>query len=294
MRVFLKAELLQRTGSFKPRGVLNKLATLAPQQRVNGVITASSGNHAQALAYCAREQGLDCLVVMPRGSSAQKVAAARSYGATIDQNCEDALQAIEHAERLAATTGRTLVPAYDDDAIIAGQGTIGLELIEQVPDLDLVAVPVSGGGLAAGIALALKKTRPKIRVVAVEPELAPTLKCALDAGHPVRIDSLTIADGLSAPIVGERCLGLCERYVDEVVHVSDLEIIESMRWIYANAKLACELAGAAALAALLGRRTCAPPGSRVGAIISGGNIEPATAASLLAGGNRSTRDAGLS
>jgi threonine dehydratase len=283
LRVYLKAELFQRTGSFKPRGVLNKLATLGPEQRAHGVIAASSGNHAQALAYCAREQGLDCLVVMPRGSSEQKVAATRGYGATVDRHCDDGMQALEHAERLALASGRTLVPAYDDDAVIAGQGTIGLELLEQIPELDAVIVPVSGGGLAAGVALALKSVRPEIEVVAVEPELAPTLERALDAGRPVQVHPRTMADGLAAPVIGERCLGLCEHHVDEVVHVSDLEIVQAMRWLYANAKLAGEPAGAAALAAVLSRRTGLPPRSRVAAIISGGNVELETAARLLVG-----------
>jgi threonine dehydratase len=279
----LKAELFQRTGSFKPRGVLNKLAGLSPDQRAGGVIAASSGNHAQALAYCAREQGLDCLVVMPRGSSTQKVAAARGYGAAVDQECDDGVDAIERAERLAAQTGRTLVPAYDDDEIIAGQGTIGLELLEQVPDLDVVTVPVSGGGLVAGVALAIKSVRPRVRVVAVEPELAPRLEAALEAGHPVGGSWQTVADGLGAPAIGERCLPLCERYVDEVVHVGDGEIVETLQWIYANAKLACEAAAAAALAALLCERVELRPGARAAAILTGGNIERRKAASFLAG-----------
>jgi threonine dehydratase len=259
--------------------VLNKLAGLSSVQRARGVIAASSGNHAQALAYCAREQRLDCVVVMPRGSSPQKVDAAREYGAAIDQECDEAADAVDRAERLAADSGRTLVPAYDDDQVIAGQATIGLELLEQVPDLDLVAVPVSGGGLVAGVALAIKSVRPRVRIVAVEPELAPRLAAALEAGHPVSGGWQTIADGLGAPAIGERCLGLCERYVDEVVQVADGEIIQALQWIYANAKLACEPAGAAAAGAVLAGKVEA--GSGVAVIVSGGNVGAGEAAAIL-------------
>jgi threonine dehydratase len=280
--VFLKAELLQRTGSFKPRGILNKLASLSASQRARGVIAASSGNHAQALAACSRAQGIDCLVVMPRDASAQKVEATIAYGAVVDQACVTGAEAIERAERLAAETSRVLIPAYDDLDVIAGQGTVGLELLQQVPDLDLVVVPVSGGGLIAGVAVAVKALRPQARVIAVEPELAPRLELALEAGRPVHVEASTLADGLGAPAIGERCLPLCQRFVDEVVQVSDADIVRGMRWIYANAKLACELAGAAALAALLSPTIEVPAGARVAVVVSGGNIELATVAGLLA------------
>jgi threonine dehydratase len=281
VEVFLKAELLQRTGSFKPRGILNKLASLSPSQRARGVIAASSGNHAQALAACSRAQGIDCLVVMPRDASAQKIEATLAYGAAVDQACVTSAEAIDRAERLVEETGRVLVPAYDDLDIIAGQGTLGLELLEQVPELDLVIVPVSGGGLIAGVAVAVKARRPQARVVAVEPELAPRLARALAAGRPVQVEAATLADGLGAPAIGERCLPLCQRFVDDVVQVSDADIVRGMQWIYANAKLACEPAGAAALAALLGSALEVPAGARVAAVVSGGNIELATAARLL-------------
>jgi threonine dehydratase len=279
--VFLKAELFQRTGSFKPRGVLNKLATLTPAERKRGVVTASSGNHAQALAYCAAAEGIDCLVVMPKDASEQKVRAARSYGASVDQESGDGAEAIERAETVGGETGRILIPAFDDPAIIAGQGTIGLELLEQVPDLDVIVVPVSGGGLVSGIAVAVRNAKPEARIVAVESSLAPTLARAMEAGRPVAIDSHTVADGLGAPAVGELCLAICRRHVEEIVQVSDDEIIDAMRWIYENAKLACEPAGAAALAALLEGRVQVDQETRAAVIVSGGNIELNAAAKLL-------------
>jgi threonine dehydratase len=219
---------------------------------------------------------------MPQDASPQKVAAARSYGALIDQDSASGAVAIERAVRLAGETGRTLVQAYDDHEIIAGQGTVGLELLEQVPDLDLVVVPVSGGGLIAGIAVAIKSVRPSTRIIAVEPELAPTLAQALKVGGPISVESRSLADGLGAPAIGEVCFPLCERYVDEVIHVSDLEIVQAMQWIYGTAKLACEPAGAAALAGLLTHRIRLEPGDRAAAIVSGGNIQLSTIARILA------------
>ena len=284
--VVLKAELFQRTGSFKPRGVLAKLASLTAAERRRGVVAASSGNHAQALAFCAAEVGLDCVVVMPASASEQKVAAARDYGATVDQTCATSHDAIERAAALSRATGRILIPAYDDREVIAGQGTIGLELLEQVPGLDTVVVPVSGGGLVAGIAAAVKARRPEVRIVAVEPELAPRLARALAAGQPVEVEPRSLADGLGAPSIGAQCLPLCERLVDEVVHVSELEIVAAFRWLYETAKLACEPAGAAPVAALLAAKTAVRPGGRTVAIVSGGNVDAATAAWLLTGESR--------
>jgi threonine dehydratase len=279
--VILKAELFQRTGSFKPRGVLNKLAALTGEERSRGVVAASSGNHAQALACCAGDYGLDCLVVMAASASDQKAAAARSYGATVDQSSPTTHDAVRQAEELSRTTGRILIHAYDDVHVIAGQGTVGLELVEQVPDLDTVVVPVSGGGLIAGIAVAVKGQLPRARIVAVEPELAPTLARALEAGRPVELESGSLADGLGAPSIGALCLPLCAGLVDEVVHVSDLEIVQALQWLYESAKLACEPAGAASVAALFGARAPLRPGDRTVAVISGGNIDPVSAARLL-------------
>ncbi len=281
-RVLLKAELLQSTGSFKPRGVLGKLATLTQEERHRGVIAASSGNHAQALAYCARELAIPCVAVMWAGVSQQKIDATRGYGATVDLAAVDGFEALDRARELARSNGMTLVPAYDDRAVMAGQGTLGLEVLEQVPDPDAVLVPVSGGGLLAGIAVAVKATRPLTRVIAVEPESSPALALALAAGHPVPAPHSSIADGLGAPSIGALCLAAAAPLVDEVIHVSDDEICHATRWLYQSAKLACEPAGAATTAALLSNRVRLTRTETVVAIISGGNIDPATAAQLLA------------
>jgi threonine dehydratase len=279
--VLLKAELFQRTGSFKTRGVLAKLATLTAEQRECGVIAASSGNHAQALAFCARDMKIDCTVVMWAGASPQKIEAARAYGARVDLEADDAPAALLRAAELALASDLTLIPAYDDPVVIAGQGTLGLELMEAVPEADVIVVPVSGGGLLAGVATAVKATSPKTRIVGVEPARSPSLKLALAAGKPVPVPQLSIADGLGAPAIGELCLTIAQALIDDVVEVEDEQIIEAMGWLYQTAKLACEPAGAAATAALLAGRVRCSPGQTVIAIVSGGNIDPETAAQLL-------------
>jgi threonine dehydratase len=281
-RVLLKAELLQRTGSFKPRGVLAKLATLTPAELRRGVITASSGNHAQALAYCARELGIDCVAVMWAGVSQQKIDATRHYGARVDLTAADGVDALSRARDLAEEHGTVLVPAYDDPAVMAGQGTLGLEILETVPNVDAVVVPVSGGGLIAGIAVAVKASRAQTKILAVEPESSPALALALAAGHPVAVPPASIADSLGAPSIGALCLTTIAPLVDDVVHVSDDEIRHATRWLYQSAKLACEPAGAATTAALLSGRVCLSRTSTVVAVVSGGNIDAPDIAELLA------------
>lgn len=282
-QVLMKAELFQRTGSFKPRGAFLKLLQLSPAERRRGVITASSGNHAQALAFCARSLGIDCMAVMWQGASKQKVAAVRAYGAHVDIEAADALEAIARAARLSSETGRLAVPAYDDDAIMAGQGTLGLEILDQTGSPDAVLVPVSGGGLLAGVATAVKALQPKTRVIAVEPSASPSLSVAMKAGRPVPTPHLSLADGLSAPHIGERCLEIIQQRVDEVVSVSESEIAEATRWLYEAAKLACEPAGAATMAALLARRIRLRPAQTAVAVVSGGNIDAETLSRLLRG-----------
>ncbi len=201
-RVVLKAELFQRTGSFKPRGVLNKLASLSPEEKARGVIGISAGNHAQALAYCSSLEQIDCLVVMWQGASEQKIAATRRYGAEVDLAATGPRDAFDRLAELLIETGRTLVHPFDDPLVIAGQGTVGLELMEDVPELELVVVPVGGGGLVSGIATAVKALSPSTRVIAVEPEGADSLRQGIEAGRQVRIDPDTVADGLAAPFAG--------------------------------------------------------------------------------------------
>ncbi len=276
-RAFLKAELLQKTGSFKPRGVLAKLASLAPEEKARGVVTWSAGNAAQAVAYAAALDGIPCRVFMWRTANPLKVAATRSYGAEVDLEADGPAEAHGRLLAFVEDSGWTFVHPFDDPVLQAGHGTIGLEIAEDVPDVDVVVVPVGGGGLVAGIASALDR-----RVVGVEPERAAALSAALAAGEPVTISPGSVADGLNAPFTGPGTLALCRERVDEVVLVSEEEIRAGMRFLYARAKLACEPAGAAATAALLAGKVELEPGSTVVAVVSGGNADPKVAAAILA------------
>jgi threonine dehydratase len=274
--VYLKAELFQRTGSFKPRGVLNKLASLSAEEKSRGVISISAGNHAQALAYSASLYDVDALVVMWRGASEQKLEATRNYGATVDLQADDAGQAFERLHELMAETGRVLVHPFDDPLVIAGQGTVGLELAEDAPEADVVVVPVGGGGLVSGIVAAVDA-----RVVAVEPELSAALHEALAAGEPVTVSPRTIADGLNAPFAGENVVAICTGRVESVL-VSEAEIEAGFRFLYGRAKLACEPAGAAGVGALLAGKVPLNGAKGVAIVVSGGNVAAETAAAILA------------
>lgn len=274
--VHLKAELFQRTGSFKPRGVLNKLASLSEDERTRGVIGISAGNHAQALAWAAPLSGTDALVVMWRGADAAKLAATRGYGAEVDLEAGDPAEAFDRLHELIEQTSRTLVHPFDDPLVIAGQGTVGLELAEDVPELDVVVVPVGGGGLVAGIATALD-----VRVVAVEPECSAALHEGLAAGRSVPVSPESVADGLNAPFAGELALAICRARDVESVLVSETEIEEGMRFLYARAKLACEPAGAAGVAALLAGKIPLEAASAVGVVVSGGNVGLEKASAIL-------------
>jgi threonine dehydratase len=278
-RVFLKAELFQPTGSFKVRGVLSKLATLSPEQRARGVIGISAGNHAQALAWGAREEGVDALLVMWRGASEQKLAATLGYGAHVDLEADSPATAFERLHELIAESGRTLVHPFDDPVVIAGAGTCGLELVEDVPDVDTVLVACGGGGLVSGIAVAVKALRPEARVLAVEPEGSTALHSGLAAGHSVPVHPVSIADGLSAPFAGEHPIALCSALGVESVLVSEEEIEAAFRFLYLRAKLACEPAAAAALAPLLAGRV---DGGTTAVVVSGGNVSARTASDILA------------
>ena len=271
--VHLKAELFQKTGSFKPRGVLNKLASLSPEEKRRGVITISAGNHAQAVAWAAAAEGIDALVVMWASASPQKLAATRGYGATVDTDSPGPAEAFERLAELQGTSGRTLVHPFNDPTVQAGAGTVALEIEEDVPDVDAIIVPVGGGGLVSGIAAAAS-----CRVIAVEPELSPALHEGLKAGHSVPVHPLSIADGLGAPFAGETAITLCAARGVESVLVSEAEITDAMRFLYARAKLACEPAGAAAVAAL---RTGRVSAERVCCVVSGGNVSPDTVAAVL-------------
>jgi threonine dehydratase len=279
----LKAELFQRTGSFKPRGMLNALAHLDEDEKRRGVITISAGNAAQSLAYCAALEGIDCLVVTWEGASEVKLEATRGYGGKVDLEAANPAEAFERLEQLIEETGRSLVHSFDDPHLIAGHGTLGLELLEDVPELGTVVVPVGGGGLVSGIAVALKGLRPDIRIVGVEPELSPAMYTALEAGEPVPIEPRSIADGLNAPFAGENTLAICRELLDDLVLVTEEEIAEAMRFLYARAKLACEPAGAASTAALMARKIKLAPEAAVVAVVSGGNVAASTAVAILNG-----------
>jgi threonine dehydratase len=280
--VSFKAELLQRTGSFKPRGVLNKLSTLSEEEKRRGVISISAGNHAQALAYAAAVEGIDALVVMWETASPMKIAAGRGYGATIDTEAPDIPTAFERLDALIEETGRTLVHPYDDPLVMAGQGTVGLEIVEDLPDVEVVLVQVGGGGLVSGIATAVKGMRPDARVVAIEPERSRALHESLKAGEPVTVEALSIADGLNGPYAGGNCVKICSALGIESVLVTEDDLKEGFRFMYGRMKLACEVAGAATAAALLAGKVELEPGAKVAAVVSGGNVAPGTAAEILA------------
>jgi threonine dehydratase len=276
-RAFLKAELLQKTGSFKPRGVFTKLASLGPEERARGVISASAGNHAGALAYASAVEGIDCLVVMWQGASELKRAAALGYGAAVDQEAAGPAEVFERLALLQEETGRTLVHPFDDPYVIAGQGTVGREIAEDLPDVDVVVVPVGGGGLVSGIAVALAGRR----VVAVEPEWSRVYHDGLEAGEPVRMTPRSIADGLNAPFAGTLTLALGRELGVEPVLVTEEEIAEGFRFLYERAKLAAEPAGAAGVAAILAGKVHGLEGANVAVVVSGGNVSGETASGIL-------------
>jgi threonine dehydratase len=280
--IYLKLENWQKTGSFKPRGVLNKIATLSQGERERGLITASAGNHAQALAWAAGSERLPCTVVMPETAPAAKVAATRGYGGAVVFE-PTTLTVFNRVHELVAEHGYTFVPPFDDPAIVAGAGTVGLEILDDLPDVGTVVVPIGGGGLIGGVALAIKSRRPEVRIVGVEPEGAAAMWRSRQAGRPVRLERVeTIADGLTAPFAGDLPFALVQQYVDDLVLLSDADIRAAMVLILERCKLLAEPGGAAALAALLSGAVKAPAGLPVVAIVSGGNVDAGRLAQLLA------------
>ncbi len=272
----LKCELFQRTGSFKPRGAVNKLASLSAEEKRRGVIAISAGNHAQAAAFAAREYGVDALIVMWQGASEQKIAGTRGYGADVDLHATGPAEAFDRLHELIEQTGRTLVHPFDDPVVLAGAGTVGLEIEEDAPDADAVVVPVGGGGLIGGIVAALGADGP-MRVIAVEPEGSRALHEGIAANGPVPVTPVSIADGLNAPFAGRLAIESCKNL--ERVLVTEAEIEAGFRFLYERAKLACEPAGAVATAALLAGKIKA---ERPVVIVSGGNVSAQTASGILA------------
>ncbi|MGQ0764776.1 MAG: threonine ammonia-lyase [Gemmatimonadota bacterium] len=272
--VWVKPESLQRGGSFKFRGAWNFLARLSPEERSRGVIAPSSGNHAQAVALAARLHGAQATVVMPTTVTPAKQAGASRLGARIELAGTTTKHRMDRATELAATEGLTLVPPYDHPWIIAGQGTAGLEIIEDMPDVDQILVPVGGGGLSSGVAAAAKLSRAKAQVIGAEPAGAPKLTAALQQGAPVTLESTrSIADGLMAVRIGDITFAHHRAFLDQVVTVPDEAIVEAMKLLLDRCKLVVEPSGAITLAALLAGAVKPDAGRRVVCILSGGNIE---------------------
>jgi len=270
--VYLKAELFQKTGSFKPRGAINKLKHFSSEEKARGIVSVSAGNHAQAVAFAAAMERIPCTVVMPTTAPANKLEATRNYGATVVLH-DDLRTIFDRTEEVRKEKNAILLHPFNDPHVIAGQGTVGLEIYEDIPEADVVIVGIGGGALISGIAFVLKSLKPSIRIIGVEPEGAPTMTEALKEGKPVRLEKIaTIADGLAAPIVGDWNLAFAQRYVNEIVLVPDSDIQEAVKILLQRAKLFVEPAGAAGTAALISGRIRDVRGKKVVLVLSGGNL----------------------
>jgi threonine dehydratase len=278
-RVSLKLELFQQTGSFKPRGVLNAIEALTPDDRARGVISISAGNHAQALAWAAQAIGIGATIVMPATAVQAKVDATRALGGDVIQTSDDLLATMQDVQRKRSLS---FIHPFDDPVVIAGAGTVGLEIAEDAPDVDVVIVGCGGGGLLSGVAAAIHETSPRARVIGVEPSGADAMRQSLARGAPVRLPRLnTIADGLAAPFAGVHTLAHVQAFVDQMVLVEDAAILEAMRVLIRKARIVPEPAAAAATAALLGGFLLVEPDEHVVVIVSGGNADPDRVRSLL-------------
>jgi threonine dehydratase len=271
--IYLKLDNLQRTGAFKERGALNKLLTMTAEERDRGVIAASAGNHAQGLAYHAGRRGIKAQICMPLTTPLIKVSATKSYGAEVilhganyDDACEEAIRR-GHQQHL------TFIHPFDDDAVIAGQGTLGLEMLQQHPEIEAVVVPIGGGGLIGGIACAIKETNPKVQIIGVQTSRLPSMKAAVAAGKPVTLaPAATIADGIAVRRAGDRTLPLVQKYVDEIVTVDEEEIANAVLLLLEREKTMAEGAGAAAIAALINRKLHMA-GKKIAVLVCGGNMD---------------------
>ncbi len=283
--VWLKLELFQKTGTFKVRGALNSVAALSPDARRRGVVGVSAGNHAIAVAYAAMNAGIHAKVVMPEHASPARIAACDAFGAEVIL-MPDVHRAFEHGCRIESDEARTMIHPYDGPLIAEGTATVGLELMEQVPDLDAVLVPVGGGGLCGGIAAAVKQRNPSCAVYGVEPAGADAMYRSFRAGRPQRLERVTtVADSLGAPYAMDYSYGLCRRFADDIVRVSDEEICAAMALLYRDMKLVAEPAAATATAALFGPLRTQLRGKRIALIVCGSNIDPARFSELLGRGS---------
>jgi len=270
--VRLKAELFQRVGSYKIRGPLNKFALMSDEDKRRGVVCSSAGNHAQGVALAERIHGIRAVVCMATNATPAKIAATKAYGAEVVLHGNIWDEANEKAKELVRTEGLTYVHPFDDAQLIAGQGTLGLEIIQDWPNVDAVVVPIGGGGLISGVSMAVKAHNPKIRVIGVESSDGPAMQRSVEAGKLETIDCKTIIDGLRVRRVGELNLSVVQRFVDDIVTLPDREIFEAMIWVMERCKLVVEGAAAAPVGALLHGLVKMPTGSRVVAVLSGGNV----------------------
>jgi threonine dehydratase len=271
--VRLKAEMLQRTGAYKIRGALNKLSTLSDEERGRGVVCSSAGNHAQGVALAAQILGVRAVVCMAENATPSKIAATKGYGAEVVLHGSIWDEADEKARELVERDGLTYVHPFDDLDLIAGQGTLGLEVVEDWPEVEAIIVPIGGGGLISGVACAVKRDRPEVRVIGVESSDGPAMQRSVEAGELVTIDCLTIIDGLRVKRVGGNTFDLVQRFVDEVVSVPDSVIFENVLWVMGRLKLVVEGAAAAPVAALRAGVVPLEPGTRTAVVLSGGNID---------------------
>jgi threonine dehydratase len=270
--VRLKAEMFQTVGAYKIRGPLNKFAQMSEADKKRGVVCSSAGNHAQGVALAARIHGIRAVVCMAENATPAKIAATKGYGAEVVLHGQIWDEANEKAKELVEKEGLTYVHPFDDEQLIAGQGTLGLEIIQDWPEVDAVVVPIGGGGLIAGVSMAVKSFNPKIKVIGVESSDGPAMKASVDAGHLETIDCKTIIDGLRVRRAGVLNFSVVQRYVDEIVTLSDAEIFESMIWVMERCKLVAEGAAAAPVGALLKGLVKLPKDSKVVAVLSGGNL----------------------
>ncbi len=271
--IYLKLDNLQRTGAFKERGALNKLLTMTAEERDRGVIAASAGNHAQGLAYHAGRRGIKAQICMPLTTPLIKVSATKSYGAEVILHGANYDDACEEAIRRGQQQHLTFIHPFDDDAVIAGQGTLGLEMLQQHPEIEAVVVPIGGGGLIGGIACAIKETNPKVRIIGVQTSRLPSMKAAVAEGKPVTLaPAATIADGIAVRRAGDRTLPLVQKYVDEIVTVDEEEIANAVLLLLEREKTMAEGAGAAAIAALINRKL-QMTGKKIAVLVCGGNMD---------------------
>lgn len=279
--IFLKLDNQQRTGAFKERGALNKLLTLNGEERAHGVIAASAGNHAQGVAYHAGRYGIRARIVMPLPTPLTKVSSTRGYGAEVLLHGANYDEAYGKAIEVSEQDQLTLIHAFDDDAVIAGQGTLGLEILSQSPDIEAIVSPIGGGGLIGGIACAVKETNSRVKIYGVQPSRLPSMKAAVAQGKPVTLDSAkTIADGIAVRRAGERTLPLVQRYVDDIVTVEEEEIANAILLLLEREKTLAEGAGAAAIAAVLNRKLPLKE-KRVAVLVCGGNIDVTLLARII-------------